>query len=193
MPRPLSLRNIHYSLSPIAFTLLLFNIFSGFLYAILKNIFQLPKQYISWLMVIHQGNYLGSECFKALYCALLSSFLGIVIIGTGFSMMGFCGKRTPKISRVKSLRSLHHLLARFLFIPLFIVVITGGLYRVVRYLNLMDKANAKMLLWLHAGTILPAIFQVVYIGSLALCLMVLSITGFLLWYKSRKARSNPLP
>jgi hypothetical protein len=171
-------RLIHHYLAPIALILLTINAITGLLYTILKNVFQIPKERIKWLMVIHQGNLFDSDGFKTFYCALLALLLILGVVFTGFSMLRFNSKP------LRSMRQFHHQFAIVFWVPLAIIVASGGIYRVVRYFNLVEKHTAHMLIWFHAGTCFNTVPRITYVACISLCVLTLSVSGILIWIRS---------
>ena len=85
---------------------------------------------------------------------------------------------------LKTSRSLHRSLVPFAALPLIITAITGVTYSVLD----QRGVEADWLLQLHTGHYGPINLQPYYAYLLGLCVLVLVITGAVMWWRSRRPR-----
>jgi len=78
-------RKFHATLAPFVLLPLIITAFTGVSYRLSKDWFNLPRDQVHWLMVIHEGEYLGDQ-LKSFY--VLLNGLGLLwMLATG-SVMG---------------------------------------------------------------------------------------------------------
>lgn len=85
---------------------------------------------------------------------------------------------------LKTSRSLHRSLVPFAALPLIITAITGFTYSVLD----QREVAADWLLQLHTGHDGPINLQPYYAYLLGLCVLVLVITGAVMWWRSHRPR-----
>lgn len=79
------LRNLHRTIAPIVILPLLITILTGVTYRLGKSWFGLTRDQVHWLMVIHEGEYLG-QFLEPIY-VLLNGLGALFMLVTGISVL----------------------------------------------------------------------------------------------------------
>ncbi|KAF3888485.1 MULTISPECIES: PepSY domain-containing protein [Nostocales] len=169
-------RKIHRKLAPILFLPLLASALTGIAYRVGRYWFNIPNQVADFLMVIHQGEYLGQPLVPIYVLLVGLGLIGMIV--TGLSMTGLFGKNlpSPKASKL-DFRKIHGILAPITFLPLAVSALTGILYRLGRNWFGMPGEQTALLLRIHQGTYLGPHLRVLYVILVGLGLAAMLITG----------------
>jgi len=79
------IRKLHQTIAPFVILPLSFTILTGVTYRLAKSWFNLPREQVHWLMVIHEGEYLG-QVLEPFY-VLLNGLGALWMLGTGSIML----------------------------------------------------------------------------------------------------------
>lgn len=82
------------------------------------------------------------------------------------------------------LRNLHRVLAPIMILPVLLTLITGSLYQMAELAGQVEKFD--WLLDLHKGEFGSLNLEAIYPFLNALGLLILAITGILMWLKTRR-------
>ena len=99
----LNWRKIHRTLAPIIVLPLLITAMTGITYRLGKSWFDLSRDQVHFLMVIHEGEYLGKQ-LEPIY-VLLNGLGVIFMLFTGIGMLFNSFRKTMKKSEVRSQKS----------------------------------------------------------------------------------------
>lgn len=80
-----SIRQLHQTLAPFVILPLALTILTGVAYRLAKSWFGLPRDQVHWLMVIHEGEYLG-QVLEPIY-VLLNGLGALWMLVTGGMML----------------------------------------------------------------------------------------------------------
>jgi hypothetical protein len=79
------IRKLHQTIAPLVILPLSLTILTGVTYRLAKSWFNLPREQVHWLMVIHEGEYLGQ--FLEPFYVLLNGLGALWMLGTGSAMV----------------------------------------------------------------------------------------------------------
>lgn len=166
-------RKLHRKIAPILFLPLLLSATTGIAYRIGKTWFGLSNDVVEYLLVVHQGEYLGRPLVPVYVLLSGLGLLGLVI--TGLSMLRI--KRQLQHHSKWNLHWVHHCIATIVFLPLAVSAMTGVVFRLGKAWFNFPSEWAILLLNLHQGTYLGSQLRVFYILWVGLGLIILLITG----------------
>lgn len=184
----LNFRKIHRKAAPILFLPLLLAAITGILYRLSRSWFGASFDTTGFLLVLHQGEFLG-ETLSPFYVLLMGiGLLGMVISGLTLIRR----KRKPAKALPKDKRWWHRVLAIAGFLPLTISAVTGIAYRLGQSWFGISPSLAGTLMQVHQGAYLGSVLQVVYVLLVGLGLVGLLITGINMTgiFRKRKAASG---
>jgi protein-S-isoprenylcysteine O-methyltransferase Ste14 len=171
----MTFRRLHRKIAPILFLPLLASALTGVFYRLGRSWFGIPNSVAEFLMVIHQGEYLGVQ-LKPIYVLLLG--LGLVgMIVTGLTMLKRYHNRSERQSGKLDMRNVHRILAPFIFLPLIVSALTGVIYRLGRSWFGMSSEQAEFFMMIHQGSYLGSFFRSIYVLLVGVGLGVMLITG----------------
>jgi hypothetical protein len=170
-----SLRTLHRKLAPILFVPFLMSAGTGVAFYLGCHWFDLPYDRLGFLLVLHQGAYLGQPLIP-LYVLLVG--LGVLtMVTTGLTLIRWRGDHPSKRPQPCRIRKFHRFLAPLVFLPLTITAITGLIYRLGRSWFSFPGEQAEFWLGMHQGTYLGPVFGPLYILLLGSGLISMVISG----------------
>lgn len=173
----MNFRKLHSKMALIVFIPLLLSAFSGVAYRIGRSWFGQSDQFGEFMMVIHEGRFLGQALVP--FYVLLTG-LGLVgMLITGITMLRKRKKNNNgELKPAKfSLRLLHGFVAPVLFLPLLVSASTGITYRLGKAWFGLPKDQAKFFLDIHQGSYLGKELRAVYVLLVGLGLLGMLVTG----------------
>jgi hypothetical protein len=143
----MAFRKLHRKIAPILFLPLLVSALTGIAYRLGRSWFGIPDAVADFLMVIHQGAYLGVP-LEPIYVLLLG--LGLVGMSiTGLTMLRRHSNHS-EWQRVKlDGRNVHRIFAPVFFLPLIVSALTGVIYRLGKSWFGMSNEQAAIFLGIH--------------------------------------------
>ena len=185
----MNLRKMHRKLAPILFAPLLLTAITGVAYRIGRSWFGLSSEFGNFILLLHEGRFLGKPIVP-----IYVLFLGLGLLGMIISGMTLIKQRkkidspnSPKLNE----RRLHQLIALIGFLPFAVSAITGIAYRLGRaWLNWSDE-QAEIFLKIHQGAYLGSALKPFYVLLVGTSLMIMLLTGIQMSGVMRKKRSQP--
>ncbi|NJM17343.1 MAG: PepSY domain-containing protein [Richelia sp. SM1_7_0] len=168
-------RKLHRKTALIIFLPLLISALTGIIYRLGKTWFGMSNQLGNLLMVIHQGEYLGTPLVPIYVLLVGLGLLGMII--TGLSMTGILSQNRAAQPRKLNARKVHRIFAPIVFLPLTVSAVTGVIYRLGKSWFGMSSGNAAIFLRIHQGSYLGDFFKPIYVLLVGLGLIVMLITG----------------
>lgn len=168
-------RKLHRKTALIIFLPLLISALTGIIYRLGKTWFGMSNQLGNLLMVIHQGEYLGTPLVPIYVLLVGLGLLGMII--TGLSMTGILSQNRAAQPRKLNARKVHRIFAPIVFLPLTVSAVTGVIYRLGKSWFGMSSENAAIFLRIHQGSYLGDFFKPIYVLLVGLGLIVMLITG----------------
>jgi uncharacterized iron-regulated membrane protein len=168
---PLNSRTFHRKSAPILFLPLLLTAITGIVYRVGRAWLNIPDATANFLMVIHQGGFLGAPLVP-IYVLLMGVGL-LAMIATGLVMLK---RKAPKKAK-QDWRSLHRWLAPIAFLPLIVSAVTGIGYRLGQSWFNLPREQTALLLRIHQGAYLGNPGRVIYVVLIGLGLVGLLISG----------------
>lgn len=172
-----NLRKFHRKVSPIILLPLLLSALTGIAYRIGRSWFGLSDEFGDFMMVIHEGRFLGKPMVPVY---ILLTGLGLVaMIVTGISMLNQKKKAAQNHSKSTKFtpRSLHGWLAPIFLLPLFVSASTGIIYRLGKAWFGLSNSQAKFFLNIHQGSYLGPSMRAFYVLLVGLGLLAMLLTG----------------
>ena len=83
MPLLVRLRELHRSIAPFVLAPLLVTVFSGVSYRLARDWFGASREQVHWLMVVHEGEWLGSTLEPLVVLLNAVGLLSMLITGAG--------------------------------------------------------------------------------------------------------------
>lgn len=182
-----SLRTLHRKLAPILFVPFLMSAGTGVAFHLGRHWFDLPYDRLGFLLVLHQGAYLGQPLIS-LY-VLLVGLGAIAMVTTGLTLIRWGGDRPSKRPQPWHSRKFHRFLAPLVFFPLAVAAITGMIYRLGRDWFSLPGEQAAFWLGIHQGAYLGSVFSPLYVLLLGVGLSAMVHTGIRMLRLCGRSRS----
>jgi uncharacterized iron-regulated membrane protein len=171
----MNLRQFHRKIAPILFAPLLLTALTGVGYRIGRSWFGLSDEFGDFMMVFHEGRFLGRPIVP----------FYILLVGLGLSGMIVSGvsliskRRKAPSSNLSKLndRRIHKIIAPIAFLPLLVSATTGVAYRVGKAWLGLSNDQAAVLLRLHQGSYLGTVLRPIYVLLVGVGLVGLLVTG----------------
>jgi uncharacterized iron-regulated membrane protein len=170
-------RKSHNKIAPIIFVPLLLAALSGIAYRVGRSWFGLSDDFGDFMMVIHEGRFLGRPLVPVY--VMLVGFGLIAMVITGVRMLlkrRNHGRTEPKLSRFNP-RLVHGFLAPFFFLPFLVSAATGLVYRLGKAWFGLSSEQAKIFLQIHQASYLGRELRVLYVLIVGLGLVAFLLTG----------------
>ena len=166
-------RKLHAKVAPVVFLPLILTALTGMGYRLGKSWFGVSNRVAHWLMVVHEGQFLGKSLVPFYVLLVGLSLIGMII--TGITLI----KPNPKgiITRQWDRRWLHRVVALAAVGPLLLTALTGIGYRVGQAWFGLPSSQASILMRLHQGSYLSPGLRPLYILAIGAGLLVLLWTG----------------
>jgi uncharacterized iron-regulated membrane protein len=173
----MDLRRFHRKLAPVIIFPLLLSAFSGIAYRIGRSWFGLSDNFGDFMMVIHEGRFLGKPLVPV-YVLLVGVGL-IAMVATGVSMIKKRRKQSQSESKSVKLnaRLLHGFLTPVFFLPLLVSASTGIIYRLGKAWFGLSAEQAKFFLNIHQASYLGKDLRALYVLIVGLGLLAIIATG----------------
>jgi hypothetical protein len=173
----MDLRRFHRKLAPVIIFPLLLSAFSGIAYRIGRSWFGLSDNFGDFMMVIHEGRFLGKPLVPV-YVLLVGVGL-IAMVATGVSMIKKRRKHSQSESKSIKLnaRLLHGFLTPVFFLPLLVSASTGIIYRLGKAWFGLSAEQAKFFLNIHQASYLGKDLRALYVLIVGLGLLAIIATG----------------
>jgi uncharacterized iron-regulated membrane protein len=183
----MNLRKLHRKTAPIIFLPLFIAALTGIAYRLGYSWFNIPNEVADFLMVLHEGRYLGAPLVPVYVLLVGSGLLGL--IATGLTLIQ--RKRTTSASPPKrDWRWFHRGLAPIAFLPLIVSAFTGISYRIGKDWLGWSNDRAEIFLRIHQGSYLGPDLKPIYVLLVGIGLIGLLITGIQMSGIFRKLRSQ---
>ncbi|MEM3063531.1 MAG: PepSY domain-containing protein [Nitrososphaerota archaeon] len=186
----MNLRKLHRQTAPILFIPLLLTAFTGIAYRIGKSWFGLSKEFGNFMMLLHEGRFLGQSLVPIYVLLLGLGLLGMIV--SGITLI----KQRKKAATSKTLklneRMLHRVIAPIAFLPFTISAITGISYRLGKAWFGLSGDQVDFLLKIHQGSYLGSTFRPIYVLLVGVSLIAMLLTGIQMSGIIRKRRSLTL-
>ncbi|UZQ52966.1 PepSY domain-containing protein [Trichothermofontia sichuanensis B231] len=186
----MDLRKIHRKIAPILFIPLLLTAFTGVAYRIGRSWFGLSKEFGNFMMLLHEGRFLGQSLVPFYVLLLGLGLLGMIVSGIALI------KQRKKAATSKTLklneRTLHRVIAPIAFLPFTISAITGISYRLGKAWFGLSGDQVDFLLKIHQGSYLGSTFRPIYVLLVGVSLIAMLLTGIQMSGIVRKRRSLTL-
>ena len=173
----MDLRRLHRKLAPVIFIPLLLSAFSGIAFRIGRSWFGLSDTFGDFMMVIHEGRFLGKPLIPV-YVLLVGVGL-VVMVATGFSMIKKRrrhGQSESKPARLNA-RLLHGFLAPVFFLPLLVSASTGIIFRLGKAWFGLSAEQAEFFMSIHQGSYLGKDLRALYVLTVGLGVLAMIATG----------------
>ena len=167
-------RKLHRRIAPILFLPLLASALTGVAYRLGRSWVGIPSSVANFLMVIHQGEYLGQPLVPIYVLLVGLGLIGMIV--TGLTMIKRPGNR-PQNQTKLTLQKFHQILAPIVFLPLLVSAVTGITYRLGTAWFGMSNEQAAIFLRIHQGTYLGSFWRVFYVFLVGLGLVAMLFTG----------------
>ncbi|MBP5972071.1 PepSY domain-containing protein [Brasilonema sp. CT11] len=179
-------RKIHHKVAPVIFLPLLASALTGMTYRLGRSWFGMPSDIAEFMMVIHQGEYLGKPLIPVYILLVGLGLLGMIV--TGLNMMKFRRISSKSNNSKPDFRVVHRVIAPIIFLPLAVTAVTGILFRVGKNWFGMSGEQAALFLRIHQGSYLGSFFRPFYVLLLGLGLLAMLVTGINMTGIFRKRR-----
>ncbi len=147
---------------------------TGVTYRFARNVLQVEKDQVKWLMRLHQGEFL--EGFSVVYTAFNAMGMLFLIL-SGWRMMRQRFWRADfKWERPKTWRALHQQCSSLVLFFLLVTPLTGASYRFLRNVCKAEKEHVRWLMAIHEGNYFTN-SSVIYTALTAACLLVMATSG----------------
>lgn len=184
----MNLRKLHRKTAPILFIPLLLTALTGVAYRIGRSWFGLSDEFGDFMMLLHEGRFLG-EPIVPIYVL----FVGLGLLGMTISGVALIKQRkkakTPKPFKLNE-RSLHQVVAPISFLPFAVSAITGVFYRLGKAWFGLSNEQAAFLLKIHQGSYLGSTLRPFYVLLVGASLVTMLVTGIKMLGIFRKRYSS---
>lgn len=171
----MNLRKLHRKIAPILFTPLLLTALTGVAYRIGRSWFGLSDEFGDFMMLLHEGRFLGRPIVP-IYVLLV----GLGLLGITISGITLIKRRkqdaTPKPLKLNE-RRLHQVMAPIVFLPFAVSAITGVSYRLGKAWFGLSDEQAAILLKVHQGSYLGSMLRPIYVLLVGASLVAMLLTG----------------
>lgn len=182
----MNLRKLHRQAAPLIFIPLLLTALTGVAYRIGRSWFGLSDEFGEFMMVIHQGEFLGKPIVPIYVLLVGLGLLGMIISGVVLIKQR---KNTSQSQPVNwNGRKIHQTLAPIAFLPFGISAITGIAYRLGRAWFGLSDEQGEILLTIHQGAYLGSTFKPIYVLLVGVSLAIMLTTGIQMSGIFRKRR-----
>jgi hypothetical protein len=134
------------------------------LYRVLRAVFHVEKQYVSWLFGLHDLSIIGLGAYYPILLALLTVLLVITSIPLFVPHAVLILTRVAKGRRVFrgtwNAAAAHRVAGYSALIPLLMYAVSGALYSLERYWGSADQAFMKQMMMWHQVS--PPIFTIIH-------------------------------
>ncbi|GAB4201876.1 MAG: hypothetical protein Fur006_54860 [Coleofasciculaceae cyanobacterium] len=186
----MNLRKLHRQTAPILFIPLLLTAFTGVAYRIGRSWFGLPKEFGNFMMLLHEGRFLGKPLVPIYVLLVGLGLLGMIISGIALI------KQRKKVATSKTLklneRKLHRVIAPIAFLPFAVNAITGISYRLGKAWFGLSSDQVNFLLKIHQGSYLGSALKPIYVLLVGVSLITMILTGIQMSgvFRRRSSRST---
>ncbi|MBW4660384.1 MAG: PepSY domain-containing protein [Drouetiella hepatica Uher 2000/2452] len=182
----MNLRKFHRKAAPILFIPLLLTALTGVAYRIGRSWFGLSDEFGEFMMMLHEGRFLGKPIVPAYVLLVGLGLLGIMV--SGISLMK--RRKDPIQQNAVKLngRKLHQIMAPIAFLPFGISALTGVAYRLGKAWFGLSADQAAILLKIHQGSYLGSALRPIYVLLVGLSLVIMLATGIQMSGVFRKRR-----
>lgn len=190
----MNLRNLHRRTAPILFVPLLLTALTGIVYRIGRSWLGLPKEFGNFMMLLHEGRFLGKPLVPIYVLLVGLGLLGMIVSGITL----FKHRKKAAISQPFKLseRKFHHMIAPVASLPLAVSAVTGVSYRLGKVWFGLSDEQAAFLLKIHQGSYLGSTLSPIYVllvGASLIAMLVTGIqmSGIICKRRSYASRSHP--
>ncbi|RMF67706.1 MAG: PepSY domain-containing protein [Cyanobacteria bacterium J069] len=171
----MSLRKLHRKTAPILFIPLLLTALTGIAYRIGRSWFGLSDEFGDFMMVLHEGRFLGKPIVPIYVLLVGLGLLGMIVSGITLIKQ----RKKAAISKPLKLneRTLHQVIAPIAFLPFAVSAVTGVFYRLGRAWFGLSDEQAAFLLKIHQGSYLGSTLRPVYVLLVGVSLIAMLLTG----------------
>ncbi|HEY9634638.1 MAG TPA: hypothetical protein V6D14_14590 [Coleofasciculaceae cyanobacterium] len=185
----LAFRKLHRKVAPIVFLPLALTAFTGIAYRLGESWFGMQGEAANIFMVIHQGEYLGSQ-LKPIYVLLVGlGLLGMIVTGLTMTRL-FGSSRSARPGTKLDFRKVHRILSPLVFLPLVLSAVSGVIYRLGTSWFGMSSEQAELFMVIHQGEYLGDFFESIYVLLVGLGLLAMLVTGINMTRLFRRSRQN---
>ncbi|WP_072622800.1 PepSY domain-containing protein [Spirulina major] len=167
--KPTTIRKFHRTIAPIFFLPLFATALTGVIYRVGRAWFNLPHQ--DWLMIIHQGEFLGKPLVPVYVLLMGVGLLGLIVTG-GMMTKQLWGRPAKQTDR-----RWHRIVGAIALLPLILSATTGIIYRLARTWFGLDYDQVGIFLSIHEGRYFGTILHPIYVLLVGVGLIILLITG----------------
>jgi hypothetical protein len=183
----MNFRKLHRQSAPILFIPLLLTALTGVVYRLGRSWFDIPDGVADFLMMVHEGGFLGAPLVPFYVLLIGLGLLGMV--ATGLAILK--PQRQPANNKSKlDFRKFHRFLVPLAFIPLIVSSLTGVGYRLGKAWFSLPNDQVAFLLKIHQGSYLGPVFKAFYILFVGVGLIGLLITGIQMINIFRNGKSS---
>jgi uncharacterized iron-regulated membrane protein len=183
----MNLRKLHRKTAPILFIPLLLTALTGIGYRIGRSWLGLSDDFGDFMMLLHEGRFLGKPLVPVYVLWVGLGLLGMII--SGVSLIKRRASSSSKPSQLNQ-RRLHQIIAPIALLPLVISAMTGIAYRVGKAWLGLSNDQAAILLRLHQGSYLGTTLRPIYVLFVGVGLIALLITGIQMTGLFRPSKSQ---
>lgn len=184
----MNLRKLHRKTAPILFIPLLLTALTGVAYRIGRSWFGLSDKFGDFMMVLHEGRFLGKPIVPIYVLLVGLGLLGMIVSGVTLIQQRKQAA-TPQPLKLNE-RRLHQVLAPIAFLPFAVSAITGVFYRLGRAWFSLSDQQAAFLLKIHQGSYLGSTLRPIYVLLVGASLVAMLLTGIQMSEVIRKYRSQ---
>ncbi|MFQ3616336.1 MAG: PepSY domain-containing protein [Cyanobacteriota bacterium] len=186
----MNLRKLHRKTAPILFIPLLLTALTGVAYRIGRSWFGLSDEFGDFMMVLHEGRFLGKPIVPIYVLLVGLGLLGMIVSGIALVRQ----RKKAAISKTFKLnaRKLHQAIAPIAFLPFAVSATTGVFYRLGRAWFGLSDEQAAFLLRIHQGSYLGSTLRPVYVLLVGVSLIAMLLTGIQMSgvFRRRSSRST---
>jgi hypothetical protein len=183
----MNLRKLHRQSAPILFIPLLLTALTGVVYRLGRSWFDIPDGVADFLMMVHEGGFLGRPLVPFYVLLIGLGLLGM--IATGLAMLK-SQRQTAQNKPKLDFRRLHRFLVPITFLPLIVSSATGIGYRLGKAWFGLPNDQVAFLLKIHQGSYFGPVFRAFYVLFVGVGLIGLLITGIQMMNIFRKGKSS---
>jgi hypothetical protein len=183
----MNLRKLHRQSAPILFIPLLLTALTGVVYRLGRSWFDIPDGFSDFLMMVHEGGFLGAPLVPFYVLLIGLGLLGMVV--TGLAILKPQRQTNQNKSKL-DFRRFHRFLVPIAFIPLIVSSLTGIGYRLGKAWLGLPNDQVAFLLKIHQGSYLGPVFRAFYVLFVGVGLVGLLVTGVQMTNIFRRSNSS---